>query len=316
MKALSGLFVVAIGFGVEAREVSAGPPSALQDFVAEGLEFTDPLIGECMALVREGRADEAISQLNQAIRSSAGGDAEKNGELKLGLAMVYLRIHRTSKATNMLRPLSEKAGPDSVVLQSLILLRAAKLAPRSRKAGQDWASVEGWQAALTQVVQDFAKTLEREHAALSDAIHRRSFDEVSKHLAAAQQQVDLAELVKLPDPSAKHEAMLRKHLAALRNEVIQFNTLLATLVSQADALRAQPTRSEYVGRHQLTHRKVIQDPDTRAQYDQIWNEIDRTADAGRILAAEYHRLLAEDASLRGFDQRLAIRVPARRPWHP
>ena len=307
----------AIAFlGLTAGAAAAGPSEEEEFAGEEGIEFNDPLISECMAMVRDGRTSDAVARLNRAIRGSAGGSAEHTLDLKLGLAMVYLRSHQIPKALHMLRPIADVSGQDSSALRAVLLLRASKLMQSRRKNPQDWASVAGWQELLGDVRQDLAKSLEHEHAAMSEAIGRRSFDDISKHLMLAQQQVDLAQLIRLPNISSKSEELIRTHLAALRTEIFQFNTLLARMVEQADEMRSEPSNREYVGRHHLTHRKVIQDPQARAQYDQLWDEIERTADAGRVLALEYHRLLAENSSLRGFDQRVAIRVPARRPWHP
>lgn len=309
---LAAVILLELAVGADFAE----PPEETDGGSGEGIEFNDPLVGQCMTMVRDGNAVGAVSRLNQAIRASAGGPGERTLELKLGLAMIYLRSQQKPKALHMLRPLAEKSGQDSAGLRAVLLLRAAKLMPDRRKDAIDLASNAGWYDLLEDVRRDLGKTLEREHAALSEAIQRRSFDDVSRHLATAQQQVDLAQLIRPAESAAKGEAMVRKHLAALRTEVFQFNSLLTGMVAQADELRSEPLQREYVGRHHMTHRKVIQDPQARAQYDQLWNEIERTAEAGRTLALEYHRLLAENSSLRGFDQRVAVRVPARRPWHP
>jgi chromosome segregation ATPase len=205
---------------------------------------------------------------------------------------------------------------DSVTIRANILRQIAGRSQPFREARQEWASTEGWTTALSNVLQDSSKTLEHEHAALSTAISQYDFDAVSKRLDAAREQIDMAQFIKIPDQPVIRGAMLRKHLGALRNEVTQFNTLLDSMVQQSDSVRAEPTSADYVGHRQATHRKVIQDPQTRQEYDKLWDKIERTADAGRAVAAEYHRILDENTSIYGFDHRLNIRLPARRPWHP
>jgi hypothetical protein len=178
------------------------------------------------------------------------------------------------------------------------------------------ASETGWQQALADIILDSSKNLETEHNGLSAAINQFDFDTVSRHLEAARQQIDMAAFLKIPDQPVLRGGMIRKHLGALRNEITQFNSLLDSMVQESDSMRAQPTSTDYVGRRQATHRKVIQDPQVRQEYERLWDKIEKTADAGRAVAAEYHRILDEDTSIRGFDHRLNIRVPARRPWHP
>ena len=294
----------------------AGPGGSAEPYTSEGLEFNEPLIHQCMELARDGQVATAIGQLNQAIRSNSGGRSEKVGELKLGLAMVYLRTHQKAKALGMLKPLAEKDNCGSISSKAALLMRAAKFLPNSGKEERDWVSEKGWNSVLRDVRQDLAQVLEHEHKTIHEAIRARRWADVARHLEGARQQVALDQLIKLSEPEARPADLLRRHLAGLRSEVFQFNSVLASMVAEADAIRAEPGQREYVGRRGNNHRKVIQDPQTRAQFDEQWNEIERTAELGRELASEYHRLYSEEDTERTFDQRVAIRVPGRRPWRP
>lgn len=299
-----------------AHPAAAQSPASQQTIAPEGIEFNNPLISECMNLVRAGNTDEAVAKLKKQIAQAPRSDPARTGELKLGLAMIYLRTNQKVKARHLLNPMIEHAATDSVFIRAGILRQIAGRTQPFRAARQEWASTEGWTTALSNVMQDASKNLEQEHAALSVAINQYDFNAVSKHLDAAREQIDMTQFVKIPDQPVIRGAMIRKHLGALRNEITQFNSLLDSMVQQSDSMRAEPTSADYVGHRQATHRKVIQDPQARQQYDQLWDKIEKTADAGRAVAAEYHRILDENTSIYGFDHRLNIRLPARRPWHP
>src|SRR5260221_1576828 len=145
-----GLFILSVC----ASQAAGQTPTPQNDATADGLEFNDPLIGRCMALVREGKADDAVARLKKEIAESPGRDPARTGELKLGLAMIYLRTSQKAKARNLLTPMVAQGSRDSISMRANILLRIAERGPRFRKAKEEWSSTEGWQAALASVVQD------------------------------------------------------------------------------------------------------------------------------------------------------------------
>src|SRR5262245_36246921 len=86
----------------------AGPPAASQpaapDSPLVGLRVHHDLIPECVKLLEDGHAPDAIGRLSNATRKVKSGSRAQLNELRLGLGMVVLRTGDVKQARQILHP--------------------------------------------------------------------------------------------------------------------------------------------------------------------------------------------------------------------
>lgn len=290
-----------------ARSAEAGPRSlgqrAVEETVApEGIEFAESLIAEAMELLRAGKTEEAIERLQPAAAAAKG---ERGEELKLGLAMLYLRAGQKNKATLMLKPLLAHAQSTSVIVGAKVVQRVAGKARGNSMGSAELASVEGWAEALTRAASDITKDVAKEQQLLYSALTKRNGDQTMGHMRKAHALLDEADAIRCLGAADERAKAVQKHLEGLANGIRFLNDWIDTAVRDAHNMEVQIKGNRPRGRR---HRPGGGDPTLVDEHNKLCGDIERAWEAGKQLQDEYEQV-TNQRGLANMNQRARMRMP-------
>ncbi|MBI5765193.1 MAG: hypothetical protein HZA51_16890 [Planctomycetes bacterium] len=197
----------------------------------EGLEFHNPLVDECMGLLRKGDAVQATTKLEQEVARAVG---DEKAELQLGLAMLYLRSGQQAKARPVLTSLVNRRTGGSVSDRAAILERVMKQ-PSAKKSG-DLMDPAIWANQLTKVANNLANEVTTEHQSVFAAMRKEDWAQVTSHVSNARERVRIAREIKADNAA---DAVVLKHVDGLACVIRQINSDFDQAQVQAKQLRQQ-----------------------------------------------------------------------------
>ncbi|MEK6642656.1 MAG: hypothetical protein AABZ08_02015 [Planctomycetota bacterium] len=248
---------------------------------SEGIEFHDPLVEECMELLRKGDAVAAMTKLEKEAGRAVG---DQKAEIQLGLAMLYLRSGQQTKAKQTLSGLIARKDTGSVGNRTRILERVMK--KYSPKKSGDLMDAEVWSQQLTSVAKDIAKDVVSEHQKVFPAMQKENWAQVAVQVAKAREHVNVAQEIKVGGAAGD---VALKHIDGLANIVRQVNDDLDSGMARAHVLREQVREFERPRRNRIPGG---QPPNANAKidYNNLVHRLTAAWEASKLIDDELERL--------------------------
>lgn len=222
----------------------------------EGIEFRNPLVDECMALLRKGDAVQATTRLEKEVARAVG---DQKAELQLGLAMLYLRSGQQTKARPIIASLVHRKNGGSASDRAAVLERVMKQ-QQGKKSG-DLLDPTVWANLLNNVANSLAKEVTAEHQHVFAAMRKEDWAQLASHVATARERVRIAREIKVDNAA---DTVTFKHVDGLAGIIRQINSDLDRGLAQAKDLKQQIHEYERVRKNRLPGSRL---PNANAKID-------------------------------------------------
>lgn len=275
--------------GPRAARNQPSPGDNDESTAPEGIEFRNPLVDECMALLRKGDAVQATTKLEQEVARAVG---EQKAELQLGLAMLYLRSGQQTKARPIIASLVNRKSGGSINDRAAVLERVMKQ-QQGKKSG-DLMDPTVWASQLTTITHTLAREVTADYQRVFAAMRKEDWAQVALHVSSARERNRIAREIKIENAA---DNVTGKHVDGLAGIIRQINSDFDRGLAQAKDLKQQIHEYERVRKNRLPGNRPP-NANAKVDYNALVARLHSAWDAVKPLDDELGNLTEEYGSPR------------------